>query len=138
MWRAGAPTTLFVVERGAPNAPNAPNAPKRSEAPRRRAPVVPPGPHGWRPIAPGVRIRPLAGGAAESADVCLLEMDPDAVLPEHEHGGLEEIYLLRGSCRAQGRRIRAGDYHRAAHGSEHEDTTTDEGCLMIVVLRKAA
>jgi anti-sigma factor ChrR (cupin superfamily) len=100
--------------------------------------VVRAGADGWRAVAPGTRVRPLAGGAGESVDLALLEMAPGGLLPEHEHGGLEEIFLLRGSCRAQGRCIRAGDYHRAGHGSEHEDTTTDEGCLMLVVLRKAA
>jgi len=124
---------VLVVERG-----EVPNAPNESGAPRRRVPVVPAGADGWRAMAPGTRVRPLAAGHAESVDVVLLEMAPGAVLPEHEHGGLEEIFLLRGSCRAQGRSIRAGDYHRAGHGTEHEDTTTDEGCLMLVVLRKAA
>ncbi|AHG92946.1 ChrR-like cupin domain protein (plasmid) [Gemmatirosa kalamazoonensis] len=125
-WRAATPATVLVVERGV------------APAAARRAAMIPAGASGWRTMAPGTRVRPLAGGPAESVDVMLLEMDAGSVLPEHEHGGLEEIFLLRGSCRAQGRSIRAGDYHRAAHGSEHEDTTTDEGCLMLVVLRKAA
>jgi hypothetical protein len=128
-WRAAAPTTVLVVERAAAGSPLG--------TPRRR-PVVRADADGWRAVAPGTRVRPLAGGAGESADLALLEMAPGGLLPEHEHGGLEEIFILRGSCRAQGRSIRAGDYHRAAHGSEHEDTTTDEGCLMLVVLRRAA
>jgi hypothetical protein len=125
-WRAASPTTVLVVERAS------------SGTSARRRPVVRVGADGWHAVAPGTRVRPLAGGAGEVVDLALLEMAPGGLLPEHEHGGLEEIFLLRGSCRAQGRCIRAGDYHRAGHGSEHEDTTTDEGCLMLVVLRKAA
>lgn len=120
-WRAAAPTTVLVVER-----PGGVAARRASAA------------GAWRPIAPGTRVRPLAGGHGAPVDVMLLEMEPGGVLPEHEHGGLEEIFLLRGSCRAQGRRLAAGDYHRAGRGSEHETTTTDEGCLMLVVLRRAA
>ena len=65
-------------------------------------------------------------------------MAAGGLLPEHEHAGLEEIFLLGGSCHCQGTRLLAGDYHRADGGSEHHDTTTDEGCVMVVVLRKAA
>jgi hypothetical protein len=129
-WMAATPATVLVVERGGAEVPDA--------VPRRRVPVVPAGREGWRPIAAGTRVRPLAGGPGESVDLMLLEMDAGGLLPDHEHGGLEEIFLLRGSCRCQGRSLSVGDYHRAAHGSEHEETTTDEGCLMLVVLRKAA
>ncbi len=124
-WRASTACTLLVVERG--GAPGARRA--------RRLRVDTPG---WRPLAPGTEILPVAAGRDETTDVLLLRMAAGGLLPEHEHAGLEEIFLLDGSCHCQGTRLVAGDYHRAGGGSEHHDTTTDEGCLMLVVLRKAA
>jgi anti-sigma factor ChrR (cupin superfamily) len=124
-WRSPGGCTLLLVERG--GAPG----PRRARRLRVDAP-------GWRPLAPGTEILPVAAGRGERTDVILLRMAAGGLLPEHEHAGLEEIYLLAGSCHCQGTRLAAGDYHRAAGGSEHHDTTTDEGCVMVVVLRKAA
>jgi anti-sigma factor ChrR (cupin superfamily) len=125
-WRSPTGATLLVVERG--------GQPGARRARRLRVDA----PAGWRPLAPGTEIFPVAAGRDERTDVILLRMTAGGLLPEHEHAGLEEIYLLGGSCHCQGTRLVAGDYHRAAGGSEHHDTTTDEGCLMVVVLRKAA
>jgi hypothetical protein len=124
-WRSPNGCTLLLVERG--GAPGARRA--------RRLRVDSPG---WRPLAPGTEVFPVAAGRDERTDVMLLRMQAGGLLPEHEHAGLEEIYLLGGSCHCQGTRLVAGDYHRASGGSEHHDTTTDQGCLMVVVLRKAA
>jgi quercetin dioxygenase-like cupin family protein len=121
--------TVLLVERGTPSA--TPRA-------RRRLPRLHVDAPGWRPLTPGTEVLPVAAGRDEETDVMLLRMAAGGVLPDHEHAGVEEIFLLRGSCDCEGTRLVAGDYHRAAGGSEHHETTTDEGCLMLVVLRKAA
>jgi hypothetical protein len=131
-WEASSPATLLVIERG--GAPRAAHAPTRP----RRIVRAGEGEGSWRDLGGGTRTRRLAGGRGESTDIMLLEMPPDSVLPEHEHDGLEEIYLLRGECTAQGRSLGVGDYHRAEHGSEHAPTTTATGCLMLVIVRHEA
>jgi hypothetical protein len=117
--------TLLLIERGAV-----------ARSSRRQSVRATEG--GWRQLAAGTRMKPLAGGAGEHTDVMLLEMDPGGILPEHHHAGLEEIYLLRGDCVAQGQSLRVGDYHRAYEGTDHEETTTASGCLMLVIVRRAA
>jgi hypothetical protein len=116
--------TLLVIERGSRATPR-PRAVRSSEG-------------AWHQLGRGTRIKPLAGGADERTDVMLLEMDPGSVLPEHHHAGLEEIFLLRGDCVAQGQSLAAGDYHRAYEDTDHEETATVEGCLMLVIVRRAA
>jgi quercetin dioxygenase-like cupin family protein len=122
-WSTASGCTVLVVERG-----SAPPAGARRHAVRT-------GDGAWRDLGGGTRLKPLGGGRGETTDIMLLEMAPGSVLPEHEHDGLEELYMLRGDCQAEGQSLHEGDYHRAARGSEHHATTTEHGCLMLVVVR---
>lgn len=88
----------------------------------------------WVASFPDGEARVLARG--EGRTTCLLRMDPDSILPEHEHHGLEELYILRGSCEVEGRRVETGDYHRAADQSVHHPTRAcEDGCLGFVSVR---
>lgn len=91
----------------------------------------------WKAIAPGARTKKLArdGGRV----TFLLELDPHAVLPEHEHAGGEDSYVIRGSCRIGGLSLQHGDFHHADAQSVHGDVVASaEGCLLLITLEQAA
>ena len=84
---------------------------------------------------PGGRMRTLVGGHGDPQEVYVLEMAPRSALGEHEHGGVEELFVLGGSCHIEGRAMAVGDYHRAAAGTHHQPTATDDGCVLVVSVR---
>lgn len=89
----------------------------------------------WQALFPGARMRPLAGSPNAAQSVFVLDMSAHSTLGEHDHEGLEELYVLRGSCVIEGQAMASGDYHRAAPGTHHSPTATDEGCLLVVSVR---
>jgi len=46
---------------------------------------------------------------------------------------VEELYVLEGGCSIAGHEMAVGDYHRAEAGTEHHNTSTDDGCLLLVI-----
>ena len=85
---------------------------------------------------PDGSVRPLAGTPGDACTFFVLSMHPNATLAEHAHHGVEELFVLAGSCEVEGRRLAAGDYHRAANHSSHAPTrTSDDGCDLLVGLR---
>ncbi len=92
----------------------------------------------WINALPGGRVRPLIGGSEGPRSFLVLSMSPGATLPGHPHPGVEELFILSGSCTLDGRTLAAGDYHRAAAHSTHPDTRSlDDGCEVLVALRDA-
>lgn len=90
----------------------------------------------WVEALPGGRVRPLGGGHDGPRSFLVLSMSPGSTLPSHPHHGVEELYVLAGSCSLDGRTLSAGDYHRAASQSTHPDTyTLDDGCDVLVAVR---
>lgn len=88
------------------------------------------------PAIPDGLVFPYIGSLASPRALFTLAMRPNATLAEHEHHGVEELYILSGSCEVEGRRMEAGDYHRAAHHSSHHRTVTfEEGCELLVSVR---
>ena len=45
----------------------------------------------------------------------------------------EEIFILRGDCLCEGRKLGYGDYHRSVEGAVHRPAATDGGCEFILV-----
>lgn len=89
----------------------------------------------WLPYGDGIRVRPLVPTTTGTA-LYEMQAEPNATLIEHEHAGVEELFVLRGSCTVEGRLMRVGDYHRAAEGSTHTTSQTEsEGCDLICSLR---
>ncbi|MCC6317977.1 MAG: cupin domain-containing protein [Gemmatimonadaceae bacterium] len=88
---------------------------------------------GWGSMGPGIRARVALAGARE---LSIVDADAGAVLADHDHGGIEELFVLHGSCEVQGRRMRAGDYHRALPGSHHDITLAGaDGCILVNSVR---
>ena len=86
----------------------------------------------WRGIAPGVMAKLLSFDPISGRTTTVLRFAPGTSYAPHRHTAVEELYVLEGGCRIAGREMRVGDYHRAEIGTVHHDTSTDEGCLLLV------
>jgi quercetin dioxygenase-like cupin family protein len=87
----------------------------------------------WRGIAPGVMAKVLSFDPASCRTTTLLRFAPGIRYAPHRHTAVEELYVLEGGCSIAGREMTVGDYHRAEAGTVHHDTSTDEGCLLLVI-----
>jgi hypothetical protein len=87
----------------------------------------------WRGIAPGVMAKLLSFDPISGRATTVLRFAPGTSYAPHRHTAVEELYVLEGGCRIAGREMAVGDYHRAETGTVHHDTSTDEGCLLLVI-----
>ncbi len=87
----------------------------------------------WREIAPGVTAKLLSFDPASRRITTLLRFAPGTRYAPHRHAAVEELYVLEGGCRIAGRPMSVGDYHRAEAGTVHQDTSTDDGCLLLAI-----
>ena len=81
-------------------------------------------------------------GTLERDDLMLLNaamagvLEPGSILPEHQHHGPEQTFVVSGSCRIGALSLRAGDYHATGAGSHHGTVVSDEGCELLLVVDK--
>lgn len=88
----------------------------------------------WEPAGQeGVEVRRLFVDQSRERVTMLVKMTPGTAYPRHRHGGAEECYVVSGDLRVGDRRMVAGDYQHAAHGSIHGVQSTEGGCLLLVV-----
>ena len=87
----------------------------------------------WREIAQGVTAKLLAFDPISRRTTTLLRFLPGTSYAPHRHAAVEELYVLEGGCSIAGREMAVGDYHRAETGTVHHDTSTEEGCLLLVI-----
>jgi hypothetical protein len=45
---------------------------------------------------------------------------------------VEELFVLEGGCVCEGQALFPGDYHRSEADSLHRETSTDDGCLLLI------
>ncbi|CUS34404.1 hypothetical protein COMA1_11681 [Candidatus Nitrospira nitrosa] len=87
----------------------------------------------WREIAQGVTAKLLAFDPVSRRTTTLLRFLPGTSYAPHRHAAVEELYVLEGGCSIASREMAVGDYHRAEAGTVHHDTSTEEGCLLLVI-----
>ena len=87
----------------------------------------------WTTVAPGVRSKKLNKDARRVS--FLLEFEPLAMLPAHDHEGGEDSFVIRGSCRIGALALETGDFHHADARSHHGDIiASEEGCLLLITV----
>jgi anti-sigma factor ChrR (cupin superfamily) len=87
----------------------------------------------WIAIGDGLTMRLLAGAPNGPQQLFALKAAPASELEAHEHRGVEELYVLSGSCVVEGVELNRGDYHRATPGSTHHPTRAGlSGCELLV------
>lgn len=87
----------------------------------------------WQEIAPGILLKLLFVDTVAERTTALVRMAAGSRYGSHRHAGVEELYMLEGTCFCGGQLLRAGDYHRAEGASIHGETYTDDGCLTILM-----
>ncbi len=87
----------------------------------------------WQELAPGLSMKVLFHDPVGSRTTMLLRLAPGGTLIGHRHPQLEEFYVLEGSCLCAGEVLQVGDYHRAEAGTVHPVTSSEQGCLALVM-----
>ena len=87
----------------------------------------------WQEMAPWVSAKVLFFDPVSRRATALVRMAPGSSYAPHRHAEAEEFYVLEGGCFCGCRELKAGDYHRAEADTEHHDTSSDEGCLLLII-----
>jgi len=87
----------------------------------------------WTAFAEGVLAKTIWQNPATGRQAIMLQVEPGATYPEHDHEDDEEFYMLSGDIRFGDVVLYAGDYHRAPKGSHHGDGVSRNGCRCIMV-----
>jgi anti-sigma factor ChrR (cupin superfamily) len=94
--------------------------------------------HGWAPpeweeVAPGISCKLLATDSENDRVSMLVRLAPGAAYPPHQHGGVEELYLLDGELMIDDRKLYPGDYNRAEPGSADQRVWSETGCTCVLL-----
>ena len=65
---------------------------------------------GWVQFAPGIDFKMLYRDEASGTNSLLARLQPGICMPEHEHSGIEECYVIEGEITYGDLTVRAGDY----------------------------
>jgi anti-sigma factor ChrR (cupin superfamily) len=85
----------------------------------------------WRPTAfPGVEVKLLLRDEETGLMTSLTRMAPGAVLPLHEHVGIEQTFVLEGRLVDGEGEVRKGEYVWRPAGSRHV-ASAPEGALLL-------
>ena len=87
----------------------------------------------WQEMAPGVSAKVLFFDPVSRRATALVRMAPGSSYAAHRHAEAEEFYVLEGGCFCGGLELKAGDHHHAEANTEHHDTSSDEGCLLLIL-----
>jgi anti-sigma factor ChrR (cupin superfamily) len=95
------------------------------------------GESGWVPLpVAGAYVKLLSFDTASEYAVVLGKLDPGSRYPGHTHRHPEDIFMLSGDLHVGEEVLRAGDFHHAEAGSEHQVNWSERGCTLICVLSK--
>ena len=90
----------------------------------------------WRPTSfPGVDIKVLLEDKDTGLMTTITRMAPGAVLPLHEHVGVEQTYMLEGRLVDDEGEVKAGEYVWRPAGSTHVATAPEGALLLGMFLR---
>lgn len=105
------------------------------------------GPPGFRFVArtlpwvatplPGVRYKVLSVGPHQEHAILEVELGPGAAYPEHEHIGVEDMYVLTGDLETEGRFLGPGDAFHAEPGTHHGGLKSVGGCRALLIVPQA-
>ena len=74
----------------------------------------------WSPTPfPGIKIKVLYSEPISGMSTVLFQMDPGAIVPFHEHTGLEQTFMLEGSLEDEEGKAFPGTYVWRPGGSRH-------------------
>lgn len=87
----------------------------------------------WQELGAGLSMKVLFHDPVGARMTMLLRLAPGGKLVGHRHPQVEELYVLEGSCLCAGEFLQVGDYHRAEAGTVHPVTSSEQGCLALIM-----
>jgi quercetin dioxygenase-like cupin family protein len=87
----------------------------------------------WQPLAPGVDYKTIHTDTDRRYSTMLVRMAPGARYTAHRHVDVEEVFMLSGDMNVAGVIMRTGDYCRGEAGTLHGETSSEAGCVMLVM-----
>jgi anti-sigma factor ChrR (cupin superfamily) len=87
----------------------------------------------WRTLLPGVTAKRLYAESPAGNVALLVRMEPGAKYPPHSHANIEHCYVLQGDLRFGDLVLNPGDYQCAIASTDHRDSHTVDGCLVLIV-----
>lgn len=87
----------------------------------------------WQPFAPGVDYKTIHSNTDRRYNTMLVRMSPGARYTAHRHVDVEEVFMISGDMNVAGVIMRAGDYCRGEADSLHGETSSEAGCVMLVM-----
>ncbi len=87
----------------------------------------------WQPTPfPGVQMKPLSINRETGYWFVQIELAPGGRFPEHDHDGMEDLYLLSGDLHNEGRVLGPGGFIHAESGTHHGELYSPGGCVALV------
>jgi anti-sigma factor ChrR (cupin superfamily) len=88
----------------------------------------------WHRMVPGVTVKTLSVDVERDTATILMMFEPGARVPQHDHAGAEDSFVISGSCRIGEAYLLKGDFHHADAGTTHGEIVSDEGCTLLLVV----
>ncbi len=82
---------------------------------------------------PGVKFQMLHYDRKAGLATQMVRLEAGAKFPSHRHSAPEQCLVLEGIVSIGTLRLRPGDFNLAHPGTVHEEMTTEEGCLLLIV-----
>jgi len=86
-------------------------------------------------LVPGFRTKTLRD--TEELNIQLAQLDPGGSIPEHDHAGVEAMYILTGHLQTEGRVLGPGDFMHFDAGSHHHGAFSMDGCHVLMINSKS-
>lgn len=87
----------------------------------------------WKPLFDGGSCKTLFIEPTNGYVTSLLKLEPGKRLPNHHHKGNEQCLIVAGEFSMNGKIYRPGDFTVALDGSDHLDTYTETGGMLLLV-----
>jgi len=87
----------------------------------------------WEEVAAGIHVQILSSDDERDLVSMLVRLNPGTDYPAHVHAGAEELHLLQGVLKVDGRTLHPGDFIRAEAGSVDHRVWTETGCTCFLV-----
>lgn len=87
----------------------------------------------WQPLGPGVDFKVMHTDTDRRYNTMLVRMVPGAHYTAHRHVDVEEVFMISGDMNVAGVIMHAGDYCRGGADTLHGETSSEGGCVMLVM-----
>jgi anti-sigma factor ChrR (cupin superfamily) len=84
--------------------------------------------------APGFRVKILSGNGEGGPQVMFAQLVAGGRVPDHDHVGTEDLYMLSGHLQTEGRTLGPGDSLHAEPGTHHHELISPDGCTALLIL----